>query len=313
MSGENRVGNDGQELGIFKVENCGVLCDHHHVGALLKAANSLWDKGVEDRPEIEGNRGYIKHGGEAGVKELYVEDKRGFSFGSKGNKGGGNAMRRKNVWATGMKTEDREMLEEGFEELSLLAERIAHDILLEELNMSNEGVEKLLRGGKEISLLRVFQYFGQENSERGEGKSKSTIGSSPHTDWGFLTLILELGSNSQLENGGLEYFDGKSWNYVNPVKNTVTVNFGDYLSAISNSTVNSPIHRVSLGKEDRTSLVFFYYPSFDAKMITKRNDREIDIGSEYNTCGGVDDLNMKFGEWLIKKWSDVQVLVDEDE
>jgi isopenicillin N synthase-like dioxygenase len=120
-------------------------------------------------------------------------------------------------------------------------------------------------GGGTISLLRLFRYFPYK--ETGENEK---IGSSPHTDWGFLTLVLQL-DNSQ----GLQLFHNNQWWDIPNKPASILVNCGDYLSLLTHGKYISPLHRViNDGINERYSTVFFYYPSYDAKIPLIDNDEE---------------------------------------
>ena len=46
------------------------------------------------------------------------------------------------------------------------------------------------QAGESISLMRVFRYLPYAEDSR-RGRAGERIGSAPHTDWGFLTLVLQ--------------------------------------------------------------------------------------------------------------------------
>ena len=46
----------------------------------------------------------------------------------------------------------------------------------------------MCEGGEKISLMRLFHYLPYDQKIQNK---LNNIGSSPHTDWGFLTLILQ--------------------------------------------------------------------------------------------------------------------------
>ena len=127
------------------------------------------------------------------------------------------------------------------------------------LNVPPETLLAYCCGGETISLVRLFHYFpavaGRNNC----------IGSSPHTDWGFLTLI------AQDAVGGLEYQKDGRWLAVPPTPNGVNeliLNGGDALELMSRGRYRAPVHRVLCPPQERErySLVFFYYPSYNARL-----------------------------------------------
>ena len=123
-----------------------------------------------------------------------------------------------------------------------------------------------------MDLLRVFRYDALE-----KGEIMNSLGSSPHTDWGSLTVVW------QDSKGGLQIYCHKheTWNNVNlklddDKKVKLFIHVGDFtslaLSDIHNSSISwpSPLHRVlcptrsdTLTKDSddtRLSLVYFSYP-----------------------------------------------------
>jgi isopenicillin N synthase-like dioxygenase len=86
------------------------------------------------------------------------------------------------------------------------------------------------------------------------------FGSSPHTDFGVLTLLL------QDSNGGLQVKNRSGeWVAALPVEGTIVCNIGDLLNRWSNENLSSNIHRViNTSGNERHSLVVFFDPDPDA-------------------------------------------------
>lgn len=88
-----------------------------------------------------------------------------------------------------------------------------------------------------------------------------SFGSHPHTDYGFLTLLL------QDSVGGLEVegADGQ-WFPVPYRKNAFVVNIGDIFARWTNDAFNSTPHRVinQSTERDRYSMAYFFDPNLDA-------------------------------------------------
>ena len=180
-------------------------------------------------------------------------------------------------------------------------------------------------GGK-TSVMRLFHYFSRNSDyfdvKKEEG-SKVIMGSSPHTDWGYLTLII------QDDVGGLQLMHKGEWIDVPYVENSIIVNAGDFLSLISGGRYQSPVHRVlTPEKRDRTSFVLFYYPKYETPMnpalFTFENDPQkesteklsanIDIsGEQHNSLFVLSDSNdsvdhefKSFGDYIVEKWRGVK-------
>ena len=134
------------------------------------------------------------------------------------------------------------------------------------------------------------------------------IGSSAHTDWGFLTLVVQFSK-------GLECFVDDNWMPIDPVDGGIVVNCGDYISLFSRGRIKSPLHRVVNGSTDRYSLVFFYYPSFDSKvpMMQSNSDSSLSLLKDQHASAMTEptsavtalDSSAPFGEYIMGKWASV--------
>jgi len=157
----------------------------------------------------------------------------------------------------------------------------------------------------------------------------------------------EGGREGGKEGGNEEEYE---WVGVRAVSGTLVVNCGDFLALLSRRVLggreggreggeegereegevrrpfHSPVHRVMLSREQhRTSLVFFYYPSFDTPLEEGGREGGRDGGAEggeaYNTLlqaekkeeeggreGGRDGGGMvvTFGEHIMRKWAGVK-------
>jgi hypothetical protein len=128
--------------------------------------------------------------------------------------------------------------------------------------------EKIAAGGDTISLMRLFHYYNRESDLFSglEYRDTDLLGSSPHTDWGLLTLIIE---DSGPDSRALQFFhkERKEWLDVPAVPSGIIVNGGDYLSLLSKGHYHSPVHRVLCPeRSDRYSSVFFYYPGYSSAL-----------------------------------------------
>ena len=119
--------------------------------------------------------------------------------------------------------------------------------------------------------------------------SPAPFGSAPHTDHGFMTLVL------QDDTAGLEVLSSNGrWMPVNPVPNTLVLNVADMLSIISNGRWKSTPHRVILGPQPRESTAFFFDPDFDAKINPLVEIRNSDNRSDPIRYG--DYILQRFGQ-----------------
>ena len=85
----------------------------------------------------------------------------------------------------------------------------------------------LCEGGEPISIMRLFHYFAATHRPELAAATPRT-GSSPHTDWHMLTVIL------QDQQGGLQVLgQGGSWIDVPAIQGELTILLGDYLHWLS--------------------------------------------------------------------------------
>ncbi|GMH30178.1 hypothetical protein Nepgr_032021 [Nepenthes gracilis] len=70
-----------------------------------------------------------------------------------------------------------------------------------------------------------------------------TLGMPPHSDYGFLTLLLQ----DEVEGLQIQY-EGE-WVTVEPIPNAFVVNIGDHLEIFSNGRYKSVLHRVLVNRE----------------------------------------------------------------
>mmetsp|Transcript_28718 Transcript_28718/g.64168 ORF Transcript_28718/g.64168 Transcript_28718/m.64168 type:complete len:395 (+) Transcript_28718:35-1219(+) len=275
-------------------------------------------------------RGYVALGVESGTKNR-LECKEAFSYGMdwEPDPRGANALQGPNAWPASLDPVSRHSLLRFFNESARVSKQVAMG-LADALGLQNsESIAELCEGGESISLMRAFRYFPESHGSCQDGAAASVerIGSSPHTDWGFLTLILGDGGS------GLQIYRGGQWLELDfeARKNPIVI-CGDYLKLATADRFTSPFHQVILPQsgQERASFVFFYYPRFDANFgEAARNgealahlsisdgpeaahEPESDRGQhgEYNTMldiarGDPTALDAPFGEYILRKWGGV--------
>jgi isopenicillin N synthase-like dioxygenase len=194
------------------------------------------------------NRGFIPLAKESGSQT--TEWKEAFSYGYEPALDV-NELTRVNNWPVEDGKFRRAMM--GFyDDMVTNAHAITRAVSLS-LGYDEDYLEKYCKHGHEISIMRILNYHVPPLSQ-----ISKVIGSSPHTDWGFLTLI----STAQ---SGLQVFRDNVWVDVEVIENSLIINAGDYLAGISGYI--SPLHRVippTLQK--RLSFVFFWYPDYESKI-----------------------------------------------
>eukprot|EP00588_Corethron_pennatum_P032181 CAMPEP_0194339160 /NCGR_PEP_ID=MMETSP0171-20130528/82039_1 /TAXON_ID=218684 /ORGANISM="Corethron pennatum, Strain L29A3" /LENGTH=398 /DNA_ID=CAMNT_0039103571 /DNA_START=117 /DNA_END=1313 /DNA_ORIENTATION=- len=329
-----QMADAASSLGIFYITGCGPLCDLYRTSELFGAAAAVLSAGRDAPGDVDVSvrrdgfvRGYIGVGGESGLVGDFVEVKEGFSYGYPWDGGGAgsswpppetelNSMQGPNVWPAekdgAFRPWHRGTLEESFDEFTELAGNISR-ALLKEAGSTVDDSGPGRDGGETISLVRIFRYLPCASTEMpGASPSMKKIGSSAHTDWGTLTLILQDDAEQ-----GLEYLHAGVWRPVPHEEKALVVVAGDLLSLMSGGKYRSPVHRVQHGNVERTSFVFFLYPDYGADMPAVcsagsdagANSVELQEDVRYNTLTVQGDecaANATFGKWISKKWAGVQ-------
>jgi len=136
-------------------------------------------------------------------------------------------------------------------------------------------------------------------------RQRFALGSNPHTDWGFLTLIAEDGPALELQST-----EGTSWITTHIPPDSLLVLMGDVASILSNRKIRSPWHRVRLPSERRHSLVFFMYPAEDTILSIPSDPRDLSLfanqSSEGQSTGPTyPKESFVFGPLLLDKWAQV--------
>lgn len=156
--------------------------------------------------------------------------------------------------------------------------QILMSAILESLGLKdNEDQEDILKQCEEGSQLMVANCYPSCP------EPDLTLGMPPHSDYGFLTFLL------QYEAEGLQIQHGETWLTVKPLQNSFVVNVGDQLEIFSNGRYKSALHRVFVNSSrTRISVASLHSLSFNIpirpspKLIDEENPRrymDTDVGS----------------------------------
>jgi isopenicillin N synthase-like dioxygenase len=151
-------------------------------------------------------------------------------------------------WPT-LPTSCREVVEEYGEEMAKLS-GILMRVLSAELGLEETYLEEAFGGSEEVSASIRANFYPKCP------QPDLTLGLSPHSDPGGLTLILP-----DPHVSGLQVFRDPTWFTINPLPNAIIVNIGDQIQILSNAIYKSVEHRVLVNPEkERLSIAFFYNP-----------------------------------------------------
>ncbi|KAL6979077.1 hypothetical protein U1Q18_020743 [Sarracenia purpurea var. burkii] len=87
----------------------------------------------------------------------------------------------------------------------------------------------------------------------------------PHTDSSVLSIL------NHDHVGGLQVYKDQQWLDVKPLPNTLVVNLGDMMQAMSNDKYRSVEHRVKANKhQERISIGYFVFPAEDSVIRSSK-------------------------------------------
>ncbi|XP_057787224.1 gibberellin 2-beta-dioxygenase 6 isoform X1 [Salvia miltiorrhiza] len=105
-------------------------------------------------------------------------------------------------------------------------------------------------------IIRVYRYLRCPAAERRWGIHE-------HTDSSVLSII------HQDQVGGLQVFKNNQWLDVEPIHDTLIVNLGDMMQAMSDDEYVSVTHRVKVNRvKERVSIGYFVFPAEDGVIHT---------------------------------------------
>ncbi|XP_062016061.1 gibberellin 2-beta-dioxygenase 6-like [Rosa rugosa] len=157
-------------------------------------------------------------------------------------------------------------------------------------SLSLDPIEYESNLSESTGLVRVYRYPHWPSKYKKE--NKSAWGMDVHTDSSVLSIL------NQDEVGGLEVLKDNQWFTVKPIRNTLVVNLGDMMQAISDDEYTSVKHRVKVNEyRERISICYFVFPgensvirSSNYKPFTYRDFQE-QVQKDIKTVGYKVGLN----------------------
>ncbi|XP_028789377.1 protein DMR6-LIKE OXYGENASE 2-like isoform X2 [Neltuma alba] len=158
-----------------------------------------------------------------------------------------------------------------------LMEAILESLGIVEASQEETEKKEILKDFKDGSQIMVANYYPPCP------EPDLTLGMPPHSDYGFLTLLL------QDDVEGLQIHHQQHWLTVDPMPNAFVVNVGDHLEIYSNGKYKSVLHRVLVnGVKSRRSVASLHSLPFNCvvrpspKVIDEMNPKrykDTDFGS----------------------------------
>ncbi|PON85458.1 Isopenicillin N synthase [Trema orientale] len=118
-------------------------------------------------------------------------------------------------------------------------------------NLNLDTVESESNLSEPTGFIRVYRYPPYSESD----EDNPAWGMDLHTDSSVVSIL------SQDRVGGLQVLKDDQWLTVKPISNTLIVNLGDMMQAISNDEYKSVKHRVKVNRyRERVSICYFVFP-----------------------------------------------------
>ncbi|CAH2069506.1 unnamed protein product [Thlaspi arvense] len=137
------------------------------------------------------------------------------------------------------------------------------EAIAQTLNLDLSGDRRSQYLSESTGLIRVYRYPRSSSVDEAAGEA---LGMEVHTDSSVISILKED------ETGGLEIMKGEEWFCVKPVANTLIVNLGDMMQAMSDDEYKSVTHRVK--KKDMTrerhSVCYFVFPQSDCVIKSSK-------------------------------------------
>lgn len=288
-----------EKYGLFLIKNEG----NKKAISSIKEFFSLPDaekNSLKSMKSLSIKKGYIGIGEESGSDSYEIKE--GFSYGYDWplSKPAENPLQSPNIWPKNPPFFQKDC-EETFKNFCSIS-KILNQCFSLSLGYEENYLWNFCSKGHTISLMRLFHYLPYSFAPK-EVANMRKIGSSEHTDWGFLTIIQQ-----EEKIPGLQVFHQGEWLDIEPIENTLVVNCGDYLSLLTNKKFISPLHRVVHNERERISIVFFFYPDYEAR-IPRIGEGNYSLFKDQKKGSGVkweDIENKSFGEYIMEKWRQVE-------
>jgi len=289
------LGKGFEEYGFVAIKNHGLT--NEITEELYKQVQLFFNLNLEikkqyERPELNGQRGYISFGRET-AKGFKKHDLKEF-------------------WHFGQEVTDRDPISQEYEKNVICKELPEFNIIgrkvyqkLEDtgktilqaialhLNLEEHYFEKKVHNGN--SILRAIHYPPITK------KPDGSVRAAAHGDINLITLLMGA------SNSGLQILNKKNeWISVTALPDQIVVNIGDMLARLTNDKLCSSIHRVvnppkELWGSSRFSIPFFMHPRSEMSLNCLENCISNENPKNYSDINAGDFLEERIKELGLKK------------
>ena len=115
----------------------------------------------------------------------------------------------------------------------------------------------------EEKLEAGLQFMALNNYPQGSSRAGDTVGLAPHSDIGFITILLQSSPGLEVTH----HDDGGAWTPVPVIPGALHVHLGDHLEVLSNGRLRSLLHRAILNTDEaRISIASIHGAAMDEKV-----------------------------------------------
>ncbi|KAL5580724.1 hypothetical protein UlMin_013166 [Ulmus minor] len=172
-------------------------------------------------------------------------------------------------------TSFRDLLEEYGKYMHKLATKL-FEAMAKNLNLEVESKSAI---SEPSGFFRLYRYPSYSNPEAASGLE-------PHTDSSTVAILSENFSS------GLQVFKDDQWFTIEHIPNTLIVNLGDMIKALSNDQYHSVLHKVKVNKyKERYSICYFVFPEEGNVIKSSKykpftyNDFQAQVQEDIKTVG----------------------------
>ena len=254
-----------QEIGFFYLGDFESVLSAKKIESIRTLSTNLFNLGVEEKQSIHLSKSSHFRGWSSVNEEvtLGVPDyKETFDFGLEERV---DTFRSIQPWRTMRGPNQWPLLSNDIMNISMRSEILSYMNILQQIGfvITRNAVEALETS--QIDLQKYFIHpFCQLRIIKYPPSNGKLIGVGEHSDYGFLTLILQ----DPNVNGLQAYSRNQEWIHVDTIPNTLAVNIGDVFHVLSGGKYCSTRHRVinHEGDKARISIPFFFDPDLEACM-----------------------------------------------
>ncbi|XP_073157115.1 jasmonate-induced oxygenase 1-like [Henckelia pumila] len=256
------VGDACRDWGFFQVVNHGV--SHQLMAEMQEAWRHFFKLPLEEKQKLANSPAtYEGYGSRLGIGKEISLDWSDYFFLHYLPLG----LRDQNKWPS-LPISCRELIGEYCSEVVKLGGKLMK-IMSANLGLTEDYLQAAFGGEDNMSACMRVNYYPKCP------QPDLTLGLSPHSDPGGMTLLLPDNDVS-----GLQVRHADEWVTVNPVPGAFIVNMADQIQILSNAKYKSVEHRVVVNAEkERVSLALFYNPRGDIviepakQLVTEENPR----------------------------------------